>query len=84
MSEFWESFATGASTIAGLGMLLFWMVRVAARVQKLAASRSIVATSCVVENPQTVVLLQANNLRPLARGAALRGIADEMMVYEIP
>ncbi len=29
MSEFWEGFATGASTIAGLGMLLFWMVRVA-------------------------------------------------------
>lgn len=59
-------------------------VNIAARVQNLAASRSIIATSCVVENPQTVVLLQANNLRPLARGAALRGIADEMMVYEIP
>lgn len=29
MSEFWEGFAVGASTIAALGMLLFWMIRVA-------------------------------------------------------
>jgi class 3 adenylate cyclase len=59
-------------------------VNIAARVQNLAVSRSIVATSCVVENPQTVVLLEANNLRPVAKDAALRDIADEMMVYEIP
>jgi hypothetical protein len=30
------------------------------------------------------MLLDANNLKPMAKGAALRGIAEEMMVYEIP
>jgi class 3 adenylate cyclase len=59
-------------------------VNIAARVQSLAVSRSILVTGRVVENPQTVVLLEANNLRPVPKGAALHGIADEMMVYEIP
>lgn len=59
-------------------------VNIAARVQSLAVSRSILATGRVVADPQTAVLLEANNLRPAAKGAALRGIADEMMVYEIP
>ena len=59
-------------------------VNIAARVQNLAVSRSIFVTRRVVENPQTLVLLEANNLSPVAKGAALRGIADEMMVYEIP
>jgi class 3 adenylate cyclase len=59
-------------------------VNIAARVQNLAVSRSIFVTGQVAENPQTLALLEANNLRPVAKGAALRGIADEMMVYEIP
>ena len=29
-------------------------------------------------------LLETNKLKLVARGAALRGIADEMTVYEIP
>jgi class 3 adenylate cyclase len=59
-------------------------VNVAARVQDLAVSRAIFATESVVENPQTSMLLEANNLRPLVKRMTLRGIAGEMMVYEIP
>jgi len=59
-------------------------VNIGARVQELAVSRSIIATGRVVENMQTSTLLDANNLKPVAKGAALRGIAEEMMVYEIP
>jgi class 3 adenylate cyclase len=59
-------------------------VNIAARVQELAVSRSIVVTGRVVENMQTSMLLDTNNLKPVAKGAELRGIAEEMMVYEIP
>jgi hypothetical protein len=53
-------------------------------VQELAVSRSILMTGRVVENLQTSMLLDASHLKPVAKGAALRGITDEMMVYEIP
>ena len=33
---------------------------------------------------RTSMLLDANKLKPVAKGAALRGIAEEMMLYEIP
>jgi class 3 adenylate cyclase len=59
-------------------------VNIAARVQALAESRSIVATGQVVENPQASALLQTSGLKPTLRRTALRGIADEMSVYEIP
>ena len=59
-------------------------VNIAARVQNLAVSRSILVTERVVEDERTSMLLEANNLRPVAKGAALRGIADDMLVYEIP
>jgi class 3 adenylate cyclase len=59
-------------------------VNVAARVQNLAVSREILATGSVIENPQTSMLLESNNLKPVMKRAALKGIADEMMVYEIP
>jgi class 3 adenylate cyclase len=59
-------------------------VNIAARVQNLAVSRSILVTERVVKDGQTSMLLEANNLRPVAKGAALSGIADEMLVYEIP
>jgi class 3 adenylate cyclase len=59
-------------------------VNIAARVQELAVSRLIIVTGRVVENLQTSMLLDANNLKPVAKGTALRGIADEMIVYEIP
>jgi class 3 adenylate cyclase len=59
-------------------------VNIASRVQNLAVSRSILVTGRVIENLQTSILLKANSLRPVAKGVALRDIAGEMMVYEIP
>ena len=59
-------------------------VNIASRVQNLAVSRAIYATGPVVENAQTSMLLKTSSLEPVAKRAALRGIADEMTVYEIP
>ena len=59
-------------------------VNMASRVQGLAASRSIVATGQVLKNAQASALLETTGLKPTLRRAALRGIADEMSVYEIP
>jgi class 3 adenylate cyclase len=59
-------------------------VNIAARVQNLAVSRAIYATGPVVEDAQTSMLLETSSLKPVAKRAALRGIADEMTVYEIP
>jgi len=58
-------------------------VNIAARVQELADARSIIVTREVIENPQTSMLLKSRNLKLVGRGAVLRGIADDMMVYEI-
>jgi class 3 adenylate cyclase len=59
-------------------------VNIAARVQGLAVSTSIFATGSVVEHPVSAKLLSTAGLTPEAQRAALRGIADEMTVYEIP
>jgi class 3 adenylate cyclase len=59
-------------------------VNIAARVQGLASSRAIFVTQPVVEDPNTAKILQSQSLRPSMRRAALRGIADETTVYEIP
>ncbi len=59
-------------------------VNIAARVQALADSQSILATLPVVGSPQALSLLQTQGLEPVARQRALRGIADAMAVYEIP
>jgi class 3 adenylate cyclase len=59
-------------------------VNLAARVQGLATSRSIFATSPVVGYPQTSILLRENGLSAVRRQRALRGLADEVEVYEIP
>jgi class 3 adenylate cyclase len=37
-----------------------------------------------VEDPNAAKILQSQSLRPSMRRAALRGIADETTVYEIP
>ncbi len=58
-------------------------VNVASRVQALAASRSIVVTESVVENPQAQVLLETNGLKPTLKRVALSGIEDKVSVYEI-
>ena len=59
-------------------------VNIAARVQGLASSRAIFVTQPVVEDPNAAKILQSQRLRPSVRRAALRGIADETTVYEIP
>src|SRR5271169_3411032 len=59
-------------------------VNIAARVQGLATSRSIFATSPVVGYPQTAVLLRESGLGAVRQQRALRGIADALEVYEIP
>jgi class 3 adenylate cyclase len=59
-------------------------VNVAARVQGLAVSRSIFATKAVVDDNQTAQLLGAAGLLPVPQQASLRGIADQVTVYEIP
>jgi class 3 adenylate cyclase len=59
-------------------------VNIASRVQGLADSRSILATGSVVKHPQASSLLATSGLSPVAQSRALRGIAEEVAVYEIP
>jgi class 3 adenylate cyclase len=59
-------------------------VNIAARVQALADSRSILATGSVVTHPQASTLLKRSGLDPVPQSRALRGISDEVAVYEIP
>jgi class 3 adenylate cyclase len=59
-------------------------VNIASRVQGLAASRSIFATGPVVEHPGSSSILKTSSLEPVRQRASLRGIADELVVYEIP
>ncbi len=59
-------------------------VNIAARVQGLAESRAIFATQPVVQYPSTAALLENNGLMPQAQQRMLRGVADELAVYEIP
>jgi class 3 adenylate cyclase len=59
-------------------------VNIASRVQCLAVSRSILATGSIVDHPQASELLEADGIQPTARRLPVRGVADEMAVYEIP
>ncbi len=59
-------------------------VNIAARVQGLATSRSIFATRSVVDYPASVRVLGDSGCAALAQQIALRGIAGEVAVYEIP
>ena len=59
-------------------------VNIASRVQGLADSRSILATGPVVKHPQASSLLATSGLSPVPQRRALRGIAEELAVYEIP
>src|SRR5207248_8488345 len=59
-------------------------VNIASRVQGLAVSRSIFATGSVVEHPQVFELLETDGIKPTQRLMPLRGIAEELAVYEIP
>ncbi len=59
-------------------------VNIAARVQALALSHSIFATQPVVENPLAAMILSERGLTPQPQQHSLRGIANELTVYEIP
>src|SRR6516225_330725 len=59
-------------------------VNIASRVQDLANSRSILATEPVVNHPGACDLLETSGLKPIPHRYALRGVAEEMAVYEIP
>ena len=59
-------------------------VNIASRVQNLAKSRSILATEPVVEYPETMKLLDRTGLKVLPQHAELRGITEEVKLFEIP
>jgi len=59
-------------------------VNVAARVQGLADSRAIFATGSIVEHPQAAMLLKERGLTAHAQRRSIRGVVDDMAVYEIP
>lgn len=58
-------------------------VNVAARVQALADSRAILATRPVIDDPETSALLASAGLVPLAQQRTIRGISEEVAVYQI-
>jgi class 3 adenylate cyclase len=59
-------------------------VNMAARIQGLAKTRSIFATKSIVDDAYASRVLRDWGLRPIEQRAALRGIADDQLVYEIP
>ncbi|MBN9009844.1 MAG: adenylate/guanylate cyclase domain-containing protein, partial [Rhizobiales bacterium] len=59
-------------------------VNIASRVQGLADSRAIFATQAVVENPASAALLAGAGLHPSAQDAALRGVTEQVTIYQIP
>jgi class 3 adenylate cyclase len=59
-------------------------VNIAARVQSLSTQQEIHITAPVIGSPEVVSILQRAEIRPIQKEAALRGIADKMVVYEIP
>jgi class 3 adenylate cyclase len=59
-------------------------VNMAARVQGLAKSRAIFATKSVVQDSAVSAILVKSGLQPVEQRAALRGITDNALVYEIP
>jgi class 3 adenylate cyclase len=59
-------------------------VNVAARVQSLSTAQEIHITAPVIAAPGVADILERAHILPIQKHAALRGIADKMMVYEIP
>lgn len=59
-------------------------VNIASRVQGLATSQSIFATSAVLNDGRSAHILQSRNLSPISQSARLRGIAGQLSLYEIP
>ncbi len=59
-------------------------VNIAARVQGLATSQAIHVTGGVIDTPEVTAILRKEEIKPIQKQAALRGIADKVLVYEIP
>jgi len=59
-------------------------VNIAARVQSLSTAQEIHITGPVLDAPAVAEVLKQREIRPIQKQAALRGIADKMVVYEIP
>lgn len=59
-------------------------VNIAARVQSLSTSQEIHITGPVIDTPAVAALLDKQAITPIQKHAALRGIADKVVVYEIP
>src|SRR5712672_1125811 len=59
-------------------------VNIAARVQGLATSQAIHITGPVIDAPAVAAILDKEAIKPIQKQAALRGIADKVVVYEIP
>jgi len=59
-------------------------VNIAARVQGLSTSQAIHVTGPVIDTPAVAAILEKQAITPIQKKAALRGIADTVVVYEIP
>src|SRR5580658_653159 len=59
-------------------------VNIAARVQGLATSQSIHITGPVIDAPGVAAIIDKESIAPIQKQAALRGIADKILVYELP
>ena len=59
-------------------------VNIAARVQGLSTSQAIHITGPVIDAPAVAAILDKEAIKPIQKQAALRGIADKIVVYEIP
>lgn len=59
-------------------------VNIASRVQHLATSREIFATSSVLDHPRAAELMTRRGLTPQSHHVALRGITDAIDIFAIP
>src|SRR6478752_145801 len=59
-------------------------VNIASRVQSLSTSQEIHITGSVIQSPAVATIVEKEAIRPIQKEAALRGIADKIVVYEIP
>ena len=59
-------------------------VNIAARVQSLSTAQEIHITGPVIDAPGVATMLEKEAIRPIQNETALRGIADKIVVYEIP
>src|ERR1700761_3051448 len=59
-------------------------VNIAARVQSLSTAQEIHITGPVIDAPAVAAILAKEALKPIQKQAALSGVADKVVVYEIP